>query len=618
MSENPQSSQPLRVFLCHSSGDKKSVRALHQRLREDGIEPWLDEENILPGQDWEHEITKAVRTADAVIVCLSRESITKTGYVQKEIRFALDKADEQPEGVIFIIPLKLEQCDVPDRLRRWHWVNYFEAQGYERLLRALRSRAAKLDVPAAFSPDGAAYNNLAAKAFSEDLPNRPTSLLQPTSLISTEAHTPQSSENPVASTTNASGAEPAIMVAPQTATKPPMAQIQNALRLSSRPTHDASLLASPSGMTDARKAGWLRQHKVTLGSLSVIAILALVIWAIFYRNVRIQQPVLTEEHASESLNTNQSEASQPSHALISKPSGEPVTSFNQTPLTLTRHNGTALTVAFSPDGTMLASGGDGKTIELWDTQTGKLKQTIETDAWVVAFSPDGTMLASGGDDRTVKLWDVQTGTLKRTLSGHRRFVLAIAFSPDGSMLASGSDDRTVKLWDVQTGQLRQTLTGHREQVGGVAFSPDGKILATGSVDATIKLWDVQTGQLKQTLTGHRDNVNDVAFSPDGTMLASGGDDRTVKLWDVQTGQLKQTLTGHSKSVAAIAFSPDGSMLASGSDDRTVKLWDVQTGQLRQTLTGHHQWIWALAFSPDGKMLASGSFDSTIKLWKAKP
>ncbi|HEX7722845.1 MAG TPA: toll/interleukin-1 receptor domain-containing protein [Pyrinomonadaceae bacterium] len=91
-----QLAQVMRVFLCHSSGDKVSVRSLYQRLREDGIEAWLDEEEILPGQDWEDEITQAVRAVDAVIVCLSRESVSKTGHVQKEIRFALDKADEQP------------------------------------------------------------------------------------------------------------------------------------------------------------------------------------------------------------------------------------------------------------------------------------------------------------------------------------------------------------------------------------------------------------------------------------------------------------------------------------------------------------------------------------------
>jgi uncharacterized ubiquitin-like protein YukD/MFS family permease len=139
-----EKAQRLCVFLCHSSSDKQAVRMLYQRLLADGFDPWLDEEKLLPGQDWEHEITMAVRKSDVVIVCLSKGSINKKGYVQKEIGYALDVADEQPEGTIFLIPLKLEECYAPDRLRRWHWVNLFEASGYERLLQSLNSRASGL------------------------------------------------------------------------------------------------------------------------------------------------------------------------------------------------------------------------------------------------------------------------------------------------------------------------------------------------------------------------------------------------------------------------------------------------------------------------------------------
>lgn len=141
-------SRSLRVFLCHASGDKPAVRELYQRLRADGIDAWLDEENLLPGQDWQRAIPKAVRESDAVIVCLSRSSITKAGYVQKEIKFALDVADEKPEDAIFLIPLKLEECDVPERLSRWQWVNLFSPSGCEKLIRALRAHADSLGVRA--------------------------------------------------------------------------------------------------------------------------------------------------------------------------------------------------------------------------------------------------------------------------------------------------------------------------------------------------------------------------------------------------------------------------------------------------------------------------------------
>ena len=135
----------LRVFLCHASQDKSTVRELYQRLLAEGwIDPWLDEEKLLPGQDWDLEIEKAVEASDAVIVCVSNRSVTKEGYVQKEIRKVLDIALEKPEDTIFIIPLRLDDCELPRRLRAWHYVDYFPPErrdrAYERLLKSLSTR----------------------------------------------------------------------------------------------------------------------------------------------------------------------------------------------------------------------------------------------------------------------------------------------------------------------------------------------------------------------------------------------------------------------------------------------------------------------------------------------
>jgi DNA-binding response OmpR family regulator len=136
--------QPLRVFLCHSSGDKPAVRALYRKLLAEGVMPWLDEEDLLPGQSWREEIPKAVRATDVVLVCLSHSSLDQAGYVHKEIKLALDVADEQPVGSTFVIPVRLEECNISDRLSNLHWVNLFEERGYERLMRALQHRAHQL------------------------------------------------------------------------------------------------------------------------------------------------------------------------------------------------------------------------------------------------------------------------------------------------------------------------------------------------------------------------------------------------------------------------------------------------------------------------------------------
>lgn len=166
--EEIMSDKRLRVFLCHSSDDKPAIRDLYQRLCAEGFDPWLDEEKILPGQDWHQEIVKAVLTSDVVLVCLSRSSISKAGYVQKEIKYALDVADEQPEGAIFLIPVKLEECEVPDRLSRWQWVDLSSERGYERLILALRARADALDLTTA------AVERLSTAMRREDAQARPT------------------------------------------------------------------------------------------------------------------------------------------------------------------------------------------------------------------------------------------------------------------------------------------------------------------------------------------------------------------------------------------------------------------------------------------------------------
>ncbi len=147
----PDAKRPLKVFLCHSSHDKAVVRELYQRLKSEGwIEPWLDEENLYPGQDWDLEIEKAVETADAVIICLSNNSVSKEGYLQRELRFVLRIADYKPEGTVFVIPVRLDACHIPRRLEMWQYVDYFPESrkdwAYQRLLGSLKVRAQKLGI----------------------------------------------------------------------------------------------------------------------------------------------------------------------------------------------------------------------------------------------------------------------------------------------------------------------------------------------------------------------------------------------------------------------------------------------------------------------------------------
>jgi uncharacterized protein YraI len=141
----PETKRRLKVFLCHASADKPKVRELYRYLRRRGVMPWFDEKDLVPGQDWQIEIPKALSTSDAIIICLTKNSVPKEGYVQTEIKFALDKALEMPEGRIFLIPVRFEECEVPFALRRYQWVDLFDKGGYTRMMRALKYRAAALE-----------------------------------------------------------------------------------------------------------------------------------------------------------------------------------------------------------------------------------------------------------------------------------------------------------------------------------------------------------------------------------------------------------------------------------------------------------------------------------------
>lgn len=303
-------------------------------------------------------------------------------------------------------------------------------------------------------------------------------------------------------------------------------------------------------------------------------------------------------------------------------------------LTCQGHTDWVRSVTFAPqrcddqgETQILVSGSDDQTLRLWDVNTGQCLKTLAGDASrvaSVALSSDGCTLASSSEDGAVRLWNVEAGECVKTLQGHTQQVWSVAFSPDDLAIASGSEDQTVRLWDASTGGCLRTLAGHTNWVQTVAFSPDGQLLASGSHDHTAKLWSVTTGECLQTLTGHTDWIWSVAFGPqpaakrpDGQFLATASEDQTIRLWDCDTGKCLKILKGHASRIWSIAFSPKAFLLASGSDDQTLKFWEVQTGQCLRTLQGHTRKIFPVVYSPDGQTLASSGDEAMIRLWDVK-
>jgi eukaryotic-like serine/threonine-protein kinase len=286
----------------------------------------------------------------------------------------------------------------------------------------------------------------------------------------------------------------------------------------------------------------------------------------------------------------------------------------------------SLTVAWSPDGNLIASTDGGPTVQVWVAANGRNIFTYRGHSDRVnsaAWSPDGKYIASGSDDKTVQVWDAMTGSRRITYKSD--FVEAVAWSPDGKYIAlattkgfvtSEGPYNTVQVLDAITGTQRLTYAGHQGDIAAailtVAWSPDGKYVASAVDD--VQVWDATTGTQRLTYKGHTANVLAVAWSPDGKYIASGGNDKTVQVWNAADGGNFFTYRGHSGYVFSVAWSPDGNLIASAGDDPTVHVWAVANGRNVFTYQSHSNRVWSVAWSPDGKYIVSGG-DNT-QVWQA--
>ncbi len=281
------------------------------------------------------------------------------------------------------------------------------------------------------------------------------------------------------------------------------------------------------------------------------------------------------------------------------------------------HHQQISSLAFSPNGKILASGSYDTNIKLWDVTTGKHISTLKShthEVASVAFSPKVEILASASYDKTVKLWEVATESEITTLI-NEDLVSSVAFSPNGELVAIASNN--IKLWHVATGDYVRILETNLGRVNFVAFSPDGQLLASGNENGSIKLWQVATGREIATLhqaRGYMESVFSLSFSPDGQILASGSEDTALRLWNIATCKRLDIISDGKSEVNAIAFSPDGQIFASNRRDNKIILREVTTNKEIYTLTACSD-VHALAFSPDGKLLASGDYGGNIQIWQ---
>jgi serine/threonine protein kinase/DNA-binding beta-propeller fold protein YncE len=275
-----------------------------------------------------------------------------------------------------------------------------------------------------------------------------------------------------------------------------------------------------------------------------------------------------------------------------------------------------LSIAWSPDGSLVAVGSFDRSIRIYDASLDHLVHSLEGHEGAVTsvdWSPDSRQLASGSADRSIGIWDRASWRPILRIGGHENSVSSVAWSPDGTLLASGGLDQIVRVWDTRDGRRVAFLDGHFEAISSVAWSPDGWQLASAGRDGTVSIWDSTTWQVVEIVGRGGTSIGEVAWSPDGTSLVFGRSDGELWLVDAPGTGPVDVILGHTANARGVAWSPDSTMVASAGWDSTVRVWDVETRRALSVYSWEDSRAQAVAWSPDGSRLVVGRGDGTLLL-----
>jgi small GTP-binding protein len=287
---------------------------------------------------------------------------------------------------------------------------------------------------------------------------------------------------------------------------------------------------------------------------------------------------------------------------------------------LKAHSDRVFSVSVNPNGLNALSGSADKTIRLWDIETGKCIHTFtdfKDQVYWVSWSPGGRLALSCTSNGQITLLDISNYSSTSISIGHNAIIESLEFDSNGSLAISGSHDKSIRLWDLQTGECIRKLDGHRSSVNALACKSDNHLLLSGSYDTTIRLWNIQTGKLLRIFKGHSSPISCIEWSPDSTSFLSGSYDNTIRLWNTENSNCILMLEDHTNTIETLNWSQDGKYALSGSSDNTIRLWDIKSGICAKVLVGHTNTVKSVAWCPNGKFALSGAEDNTIRIWDIK-
>jgi predicted oxidoreductase (fatty acid repression mutant protein) len=537
-----RSGERPKVFISYSRADGSTLAdELELGLPIAGFEPYLDKHNIEKGVDWEERLGALILKADTVVFIISPASVGSP-----RCRWEVDRTIKLGKRLIPVQWIRVDESEVPERLRRLNYTIFAAGQSFARplaeLATALRQDVEWIREHTLLGEQAARWKARGQAEHADDL------LLRGSEMANARAWIARRSDD----APDITDLQRAFLSASETAEQARIGAERQRLAERERLVKEAEAAQART----ARAQSWATWTLVTFAVVVAVG-LSFISWQ--HRTNVAQKLALDRGRIS----------------FLAELSG--AAKLRGSLVSALRFATLAGSLELSLDQREIASSPARAALAAVVSQSGWRLNLAGHESYVAsaAFSPDGSRIVTASGDKTARIWDAASGKELTVLRGHENNVSSAAFSPEGSRIVTASGDKTARIWDASSGKEFTVLHGHENYVMSAAFSPDGSRIVTASGDKTARIWDASSGKELTVLRGHESGVSSAAFSPEGSRIVTASWDKTARILDAASGKEITVLRGHEGGVLSAAFSPDGSRIVTASSDKTARIWDAR-------------------------------------------